>query len=347
MLGLALLLATAAAPPPVILVTVDGVRIEEVFDGLDARLARAPGQGGTPLLPRLLARAAREGFLTGDPRRADPFPVLDPAAVSLPGYQAILAGRDTGCPDNRCGRIRVETVLERARRELGLEAGEVAVVAGWPQVALAASSVPGAVAVSAGFAPLRPGGDEPDGASEALAAAAGADEPPWPYRRDRHTWAQALHHLERARPRLLWIALGDPDEWAHLDDYRAYAASLEALDEGLEALFAALAAMGEYGAGASVLVTTDHGRGAGDGWSGHGPALPGSGLAWLFASTPATRAAPGRAGRGRYDQGSIRPTIEALLGLPPCRACQRAIPELVESPPAALAGRSAAGAGGP
>jgi arylsulfatase A-like enzyme len=132
----------------------------------------------------------------------------------------------------------------------------------------------------------------------------------------------------------------------HLDDYRAYAASLEALDEWLEALLEALAAMGDYGASASVLVTTDHGRGAGEGWSGHGPSLPGSRLAWLFASTPATRAAPGHGGQGRYDQGSIRPTIEALLGLAPCRTCQRPIAELLEPARTALA-PAVAGAGGP
>jgi arylsulfatase A-like enzyme len=238
-------------------------------------------------------------------------------------------------------------VLERARRELGLEDGEVAVVGSWPKVALAAERTAGAVAVSVGFAPLRLLGDEPDGVSEALAAAAVTDPPPWPYRRDRHTWAMAMHHLERAHPRLLWISLGDPDEWAHLDEYRAYAAAVRELDDRLAGLFEQLAAMGEYGEGASVLVTTDHGRGAGDAWSGHGRSVPGSELAWLFASTPATRAAGGRSGGGRYDHGSIRPTLEALLGLTPCPGCQAPIAELLPPAWTAQAEGPAAGAGGP
>lgn len=345
--SLALLLALVAAAPPVILVTVDGVRPAEVFHGVDGRLAGPGLDDGAPLMPRLQARAARQGFLAGDAARGDPFLVRNAAACSLPGYQSIAVGGDGGCPDNHCGRVRQETVLERARRELGLGAAEVAVVAGWPEVALAAERTEGQLTISVGFQPLRHPEAPPDAALEALAAAAAVDAPPWPYRRDRHTWALAMRYLELHRPRLLWIALGDADELAHLGDYRAYAAAVRDLDERLDALLERLAGMGAYGEGASVLVTTDHGRGEGDAWSAHGPELPGSEQAWLFATTPATRAGPGRAGGGRLDHGSIRPTVEALLGLAPCDACQAPAGALLPPASTAQAGDPAAGAGGP
>ena len=318
----------APAAPPVILVTVDGVRARELFRGLDGRLAGPGAADGAPLLPRLAARAAREGLLAGDPARGDPFPVGNPAALSLPGYQSILAGRDLGCRDNRCGRVAAETVLERARRELDLARSQVAVFASWPEVALAVEHEEGALAV--------------DVASPAGAGAAGL--PPWGYRGDGATWARAMRYLAARRPRLLYVALGDPDEWGHLGDYPAYAESLRAVDARLEALFRLLGGLGAYGAGASVLVTTDHGRGEGAGWAGHGAGVPGSEAAWLFASTPATRAAPGQDGRGRLDHRSIRPTIEALLGLPPCAACRPPAAALL---PPALARGPGPGAGGP
>lgn len=345
--SLALLLALTAAAPPVILVTVDGVRPAEVFQGADGRLAGPGLDDGAPLMPRLLARAGRHGFLAGDVARGDPFPVRNAAACSLPGYQSIAVGGDAGCPDNHCGRVRRETVLERARRELGLEAGEVAVVGGWPEVALAAETTAGQLTVSVGYQPLRHPWAPPDAALEALAAGAAEDAPPWPYRRDRHTWALALRYLELHRPRLLWIALGDADELAHLGDYPAYAAAVRDLDERLDDLLERLAGMGAYGEGASVLVTTDHGRGLGDDWSAHGPELTGSEQAWLFATTPATRAAPANSVGGRYDHGSIRPTMEALLGLSPCGECQAPIGALLPPARTAQAGEPSPGAGGP
>jgi len=320
--------APVEAAGPVILITVDGVRPEEIFRGADPRLA---GGGAGPLLPLLRARVARGGFLAGDGDRDDAFPVRNLAACSLPGYQSILSGRDLGCLDNTCGRIGVETVLERARRELGLDQGQVAAFASWPEIALAVEREPGALTVDAGGGPPGPSAAAQDGDPGAVAIRQedAGDRPPWGYRRDRYTWALAMRYLERHRPRVLYVGLGDPDEWAHLGDYAAYAASVAALDARLEGLFRRLEGMGAWGAGASVLVTTDHGRGRGDDWTSHGFWHPGSARAWLFASTPATRDAPGRAGRGRYDHHSIRPTVEALLGLAPCQACQPPVAELL------------------
>jgi hypothetical protein len=345
MIGLAALLVVASAaspaepnepvePGPVILVTIDGVRFREIF-----------GEGA--LLPKLAARAARGGFLAGDAARGDPFLVTSPAACSLPGYQDILTGQAVPCADNHCGRVGVETVLERARRELGLPPSAVAVFAGWPPIAQAVERAPGSLTVNVGFEPFRAPFAPPDEATAALGRLQVEDVPPWPYRRDRYTWDLALRYLDRFHPRILYVGLGDPDEWAHLDDRDAYQAAVRALDDRLEALFERLAAMGEYGAGASVLVTTDHGRGEGEHWSIHGAGYPGSNLAWLFASTPATRSTPGGSGRGRLDQLSIRPTIEALLGLPPCLRCQPPIEALLPPGVADRLDRSRWGAGGP
>jgi len=340
----ALLLASSLAAPhaggggqasPVILVTIDGVRYQEVFDGLDRRLA-GPATAGAPtdLMPRLRARAAREGLLTGDASRGDGFAVSAPSALSLPGYQVILAGQlGGGCQDNQCGRVVGETVLERARRELGLGHRDVAVFAGWPEIALAVEQEEGQVTVDVGLEP-HPPWSPPDETLQAIFRAQRADRPPWPHRRDRYTWELAMQYLQRFRPRILYVGLGDPDEWGHLGNYGAYAAAVQELDARLEELFEALTTMGPYGAGASVLVTTDHGRGAGDEWRHHGPGIAGSEHGWLFASTPFTRTTPAQAAKGQYDHGSVRPTMEALLGLTPCEDCQRPIAELIAPGPA-------------
>jgi hypothetical protein len=95
---LLLLLATATggnagerAPAPVILVTIDGVRYQEVFHGLDPGLSAGAAGGGGDLLPRMRARAAAEGFLTGDADRGDAFDVRNLGVCSLPAYLGILS----------------------------------------------------------------------------------------------------------------------------------------------------------------------------------------------------------------------------------------------------------------
>src|SRR6202012_4575875 len=50
---------------------------------------------------------------------------------------------------------------------------------------------------------------------------------------DRLPSARALEHLRSAQPRLLWIALGDTDEWAHRGDYGGYLDALRAADRFL------------------------------------------------------------------------------------------------------------------
>ena len=89
----------------------------------------------------------------------------------------------------------------------------------------------------------------------------------------------AIDHLVHRRPRLLWVALGDTDEWAHRHDYRGYLESLRFADNFVGGLAAHLAAMGDYGAHTAILVTTDHGRDAG--FADHGG--PASAGVWLMA----------------------------------------------------------------
>src|SRR5262249_18030392 len=63
------------------------------------------------------------------------------------------------------------------------------------------------------------------------------------YRPDRRTAALAIEHLVRSRPRFMWVALGDTDEWAHRADYRGYLDALHFADAFVGELCAHLAEM--------------------------------------------------------------------------------------------------------
>jgi hypothetical protein len=241
-------------------------------------------------LPRFWStRAAGSLILSG-------MEVAGPLTVSLPGYQAIFAGALTGCAGNDCGRVRVETFPERVVRELSLPRAAVAAFASWEEIGGAVEHTPGTITVDAGPHSILPWRNS---------------------RADEETFALALRYLATERPRFLYLGLGDADQLAHKGDLGGYRATMLRYDEWLEALLRQLDSMGEYGKQTILIVTTDHGRGAGERWTGHGAGEPQARSIWLFALGPGVK--PGNASR-RATHLDLRPTIEALFGLCPARA---------------------------
>jgi membrane-anchored protein YejM (alkaline phosphatase superfamily) len=275
-----LILAIAVAVEAnVVLITWDGVRREEFVD---------PRR-----LPRFWSKHAAGGLVVGGPMGAV-MEVADPRLISLPAYQSIFVGALTGCAGNSCGRAPQETFPERLVRELSLPRASVAVFASWRNIAHAVEHAPGTITVNAG----------PDGTGA---------PPPWDdARRDSDTFALAMRYLATQRPRFLYLALDDSDEWAHRGDLERYRATLLQYDEWLDMLLDAIESMGDYGKRTTVIVTTDHGRGAGERWTEHGAGDPSARSIWLFARGPGVKPGVANSPATHLD---LRPTVEALFGL--------------------------------
>jgi hypothetical protein len=307
----------------VILVTIDGVRWQDVFGGVDPAMARWSGLpdaevvDAARLLPNLFA-LARRGAVSGAPGHGAPMMASGPNYVSLPGYLEIFSGsREVGCRTNRCAPTAMRTLFDRARDTIAVKDTDVAVIASWETIAGAAARTPGRIAMSAG----RHGGvtREAVKADAELARlvdeAASADPAPGDadYRPDAYTAAIALRYLEVARPRVLAVNLGDTDEYAHAGDYASYVRALRRADGFLGELRESLDRMGEYGRRTTIVVTCDHGRSAS--FNDHGWDVPESGRVWMVMSGGAVPAL------GYVDRGGaarladIAPTLETLLGI--------------------------------
>lgn len=304
----------------VILITLDGVRAQEMFGMPDA--AREGGDA-LPAFPRLRAALAEGGVIYGDPTRFDEMTTSNRIQRSLPGYLAIFAGYEQPCYDNDCPRIGVETVLEYVQRVRGYRRGEVAVFASSRMIGRAVESVADTLAIDVGVH-----GDT--GADCVLEGST---------RRDRCTWALAMRYLDERRPRLLYVSLVDSDLVAHRRDYREYLAALRRYDGWLDELARHLRDdLGDAGARTTIIVTTDHGRGNGDHWDDHLVTLPGSEQVFLAAFGPQVH--HGRlAETRRHAHADLRPTIEVLFGLAPstCRRCGEPLAEVVGDVPATRA----------
>ena len=281
--------------PAIVLVTIDGARAADIFDR--ARL---------PNLHRLIDRGVALGAA------ASPMVASGPRFVSLPGYREILTGRSGArCTDNECKSIDEPTLLDELRQQDGPAAEDVAVIASWEVITRAASIAPASLALSAG----RHGGvmraalavSEPARADLDRGARASA----WPghgdYRPDAFTAALALDVVAARRPRVLWVALGDADEYAHRGDRNAYLAALAAADRFLGGLVDIVGIDGTL-----VFVTADHGRAAN--FRDHGDA-PESSEVWLVAAGPTIPRVGFARSAGRHRLADIAPTVRALLHL--------------------------------
>jgi hypothetical protein len=120
---------------------------------------------------------------------------------------------------------------------------------------------------------------------------------PWDtVRLDAFTHRFALAWLAARRPRMLFVALGETDDFAHDGWYDLYARAATRSDTFIGELSAWVQADPEYRDSTTFIITTDHGRGRtlAD-WRNHGPAteanpagFPGDDEIWLAVLGPDT-----------------------------------------------------------
>ena len=325
----------AAKPRNVVLVTLDGVRVQEMFGGTDPAvmkfLARGAPVEGTKLYQRYWAATVQErrmkimpflwgtllkqhGWIAGDPAKGSHVEVTNRFHTSYPGYAEILTGHahDEVIIDNKEQRIPASTVLEFVRHELKLPRSAVAMFSSWNLADSFAEHEPGTITLNAGFAPYA----SADPALRALSTAQG-EMVAWDGSRFDHiTERFALDYLKREKPNLLYILLGDTDELAHDGRYELLLQSLQHADRFLEELWTQLQASPQYRDNTVLIVTADHGRGrTPEFWGSHNEEIEAAKNIWLIV------AAPGDARRGEIEggptlyQNQIAATIAGALGL--------------------------------
>ena len=73
----------------------------------------------------------------------------------------------------------------------------------------------------------------------------------------------ALEHVRTARPRVLYLALGETDDWAHAGRYDHYLHAAQRFDRFTQRLWETMQSMDQYRGQTTFVITTDHGRGGG------------------------------------------------------------------------------------
>lgn len=320
----------------VILVTADGLRIQEIFGGMDPLVSEKEKYSGiydlervrrrywrpTPeerrraLMPYFWGTLAPQGVVLGNKEKGSRVTLLNPHWFSYPGYAEILTGQfQPDVTSNDPVRYPHRTVLEHVRERLRLPFTGVASIGSWETFDEISSSREGIFFVNAGERPV------PERYATArmkyLASLQTQALTLWEGSRlDAFTVEMALEYLRRYRPRLLYVGLGDTDEWAHARRYDRLLDQIHVFDESLRRLWTELQASETYRGRTTLIVTTDHGRPATPkDWPEHGEGLAGSEDIWIAIIGPDT---PDRGETAPYPtvhQADIAATILGFFGL--------------------------------
>lgn len=294
-------------PQNVILITLDGVRTAEMFEGLDLGVLQSTLKDGqtftaAPSYRKFWAPSAEErrrklmpffwmlmdtaGSIAGNTKLGSTVQLRNRHWFSYPGYAEILTGEphDDDIKSNEPVRTPFATVLEVLRERLELKPAQVATFAGWDVFNQIVEHEEGSTFVNAGI----------ETAETVLADGALLDQlqhevrTPWPgIRFDAFTFRLAMAYLQKERPRIMYLALDETDDWAHDGKYEQVLDALAQTDRYLETLWKWLQNDAQYRGRTHLLITTDHGRGRTPAdWRNHGADVAGSNETWIAMISP-------------------------------------------------------------
>jgi hypothetical protein len=328
--------ASAAEPPRktenVLVATLDGFRWQELFEGADESLFDAKLGGvrdlaglkqrywrDTPaarrevLLPFLWGTVAKRGQVFGNPARKAPARITNGLKFSYPGYSEMFCGfADPRIESNAKNDNPNLSVLEFVNGRPGFR-GRVEAVCTWDVFPFIFRSRQNGLPVHAGWEPLR--GDALTDRERGLNELMEMVPRYWPDNTfDVFTMGAARSALERRKPRVLYIGLGETDEWGHGRRYDLYLDAARNADRFLAEMWERLQTDPQYKDKTTLVVTTDHGRGpTRTDWTDHGKMVPGAEYIWIAVMGPDTPAS-GERENVKVTQSQVAATIASLLG---------------------------------
>ena len=133
---------------------------------------------------------------------------------------------------------------------------------------------------------------------------------------DVFTHNAALEWLKVRKPKILYIAYGETDEWAHAGHYRSYLDAAHQVDAWIKEIWEWVQSDPQYRNKTSLFVTVDHGRGdiKKNEWTSHNNKVSDSHQIWFAVMGPSTPAGGECARSIQLYQEQYAQTFARLLG---------------------------------
>lgn len=329
-----LLLAAKKADdsPRLVIITIDGLRWQELFAGADESLIsnskevrnpqqlketywrETPEQRRRVLMPFVWNTVCRQGTIVGNRNLGSVMHLANKANISYPGYSEMMTGMvDDAIRSNDPVSNPHHNVLEAANQDLRYK-GSVLMYGSWKSTRFAIHNEQAGIPASVSYeAPVAKNQTPRLQLAERMLQGMPRF---WASEHfDAFTYAFALETLLADHPKVMWISFGDCDEWAHARKYDLYLDAANATDAFIRDIHQALEADKFYKGKTTYLVTCDHGRGSGTEWANHGAGTKGSEATWLMLWGKGIQPKGETTDDGPYLTRQVANTIAAILDI--------------------------------
>jgi len=317
----------------VIFVMTDGFRWQELFNGADPvlmtkkygkveneaelkkkYLRATPEESRAALLPFVWGTIGKQGQIFGNRAKGSDAYVTNGLNFSYPGYSETLCGfADPRINSNDNVPNPNVTVFEWLKDQPGFE-GPLAAFGAWEVIAAVFNPERSKLTVNAGYAPFV--NDPMTPKFELLNEIKEQTPHIWtdePY--DVVPFQTAFEYLKLKKPHVMYLSLGETDDWAHEGKYGEYLDAAHRADAYLQRLWETLQSMPEYRGNTTLIFSPDHGRGkAPKKWRDHGKEVQDSKYIWMAFLGPDTPALGEREHIAPVTQNQIAATLAAFLG---------------------------------
>ncbi|HVZ97103.1 MAG TPA: alkaline phosphatase family protein [Chitinophagaceae bacterium] len=315
----------------VFIVTIDGIRWQEVFEGPDSSIINnarytndidlakllyydsSAKESRKKLLPFFWNVIARKGRLYGNRLLKNRVNVSNAYKFSYPGYNEIL----TGYPDlyvnsNRPVENENINVLEYLN-SLDEFRNNVVAFTSWNIFPYILNKDRNALPVYSGYDSVPVNGNIYLKEFNDLQQNFINDKKDT--RQDALTFIAASEYIRANKPRVMLIGFGECDEDAHRGQYDKYLQHISEADKMIAQLWYYIQSTPEYKDKTTLIITTDHGRGKKkNSWINHDALIKGSGDAWLAVIGPGISPLGEMNVPGQIYQKQIAATVTGILG---------------------------------
>lgn len=295
----------------IIIITTDGLRWQEVFKGMDTAIANNPkfnqydsaylyqkywnadeAQRRKLLMPFLWNAIENKGQIYGNRAFGNKVDVANPYWFSYPGYNEIFTGYpDTTVNSNEYKPNPNITLLEFLNGQKNFK-GKIAAFGAWDAFDRILNEQRSGIPVFSAFDII--GGKTPSKNEQLVNAMLQDSYKPWHKDEclDVFTHYAAWEYLKKNKPRVLYIAYGETDEWAHAGKYRFYLDAAKQVDGWIKKIWELVQTDPQYKNKTALFITVDHGRGdlKKEEWTSHGTSVADCYEIWFAVMGPGIKA---------------------------------------------------------
>ena len=316
------------APKNVFIITTDGLRWQEVFNGADAQIisdaefvkdtaltkemywAETPEERRKKLMPFFWSTIAGKGQLHGNRHYKNQVNVSNPYKISYPGYNEILTGyADPFVITNKASQNKNENLLEFLNKQ-GAYKNSVVAFSSWNVFPYILNEDRSNIPVNSGYELTK----EEDPVFDIINRVQDSVGMKAETRYDLLTFLHAKEYLQKHHPKVMMLALGETDEFGHRGEYDNYLQQANNVDKMIAELWYLVQTDAFYKNNTIFIITTDHGRGSKPSkWFSHSMLVKGSGETWLAMIGPGIQSLGEMKSNTRIYQKQIAATVAGLL----------------------------------